>query len=133
MLLKKKSIGKTVPFKEGLVGDGVTNALAGAGFVLSSGVHAYKDLRQYQTTSSENRLTFYQNLSTDLAKDAASGAAGMTIGAAVGSVIPGAGTLVGGAVGFIVGVGASYLAKKWIGMGTDFIVKKAGNIFGGWL
>jgi hypothetical protein len=57
----------------------------------------------------------------------------MTIGAAVGSVIPGAGTLVGGAVGFIVGVGASYLAKKWIGMGTDFIVKKAGNTFGGWL
>lgn len=53
------------------------------------------------------------------------GLAGAAAGAAIGSIIPGAGTIVGGVIGFGVGVAAGYLADKGLrGLGVDKAIAK---------
>ncbi len=53
------------------------------------------------------------------------GLAGAAAGAAIGSVIPGAGTIVGGVIGFGVGMAAGYFADKGLrGLGVDKAIAK---------
>jgi hypothetical protein len=99
-------------------GAGVIGGIVNGGFSAYDQVGAYK----------RGEVTGSQAVGTVVGETAVgvgAGMAGAAAGAAIGSIIPGAGTLVGGAIGFVVGVGAGYIADKALRYGgVDKMIAK---------
>ncbi len=99
---------------EGGLARQVGGRIGGAGVIggiVSGGFSAYDQVGAYK----RGEVTGSQAIGTVVGETAVgvgAGMAGAAAGAAIGSIIPGAGTLVGGAIGFVVGVGAGYIADK---------------------
>ncbi len=101
--------------------------IGGAGIiggVVNGGFAAYDQIGAYK----RGEVTGSQAIGTVVGESAVgvgAGMAGAAAGAAIGSIIPGAGTLVGGAIGFVVGVGAGYIADKALRYGgVDKMIAK---------
>jgi hypothetical protein len=94
------------------------------GGVVNGGFAAYDQIGAYK----RGEVTGSQAIGTVVGESAVgvgAGMAGAAAGAAIGSIIPGAGTLVGGAIGFVVGVGAGYIADKALRYGgVDKMIAK---------
>ena len=100
------SIGKAVlgqAFKKS-VG---TNVITGAAMALAEAIPDTVKLCQGKLKGSE----FVEKRVVSTA-GIGGGMAGMAFGAAVGSVIPGAGTIVGGAIGLVASIGSSVVSSK---------------------
>ena len=89
------------------------------GGIVSGGFSAYDQIGAYQ----RGEVTGSQAIGTVVGETSVgvgAGLAGAAAGAAIGSIIPGAGTIVGGVIGFGVGVAAGYLADKGLrGLGVN--------------
>ena len=89
------------------------------GGVVSGAFSAYDQIGAYQ----RGEVTGSQAVGTVVGETAVGLGAGLTgaaAGAAIGSIIPGAGTIVGGVIGFGVGVVAGYLADQGLrGLGVN--------------
>jgi hypothetical protein len=90
-----------------------------AGGLINAGFSSYEQIQAYE----RGEVTGAQAIGTVVSETAVgvgAGAAGAAIGATVGSIIPGAGTLVGGAIGFCVGAAAGWVADSAArGLGID--------------
>ena len=89
------------------------------GGVVNGAFSAYDQIGAYQ----RGEVTGSQATGTIVGETAVGLGAGLTgaaAGAAIGSIIPGAGTIVGGVIGFGVGVAAGYLADRGLrGLGVN--------------
>lgn len=94
------------------------------GGVVNGGFAAYDQIGAYK----RGEVTGSQAIGTVVGETAVgvgAGMAGAAAGAAIGSIVPGLGTVVGGAVGFVVGVGAGYIADKALRYGgVDKMIAK---------
>ena len=94
------------------------------GGVVNGAFSAYDQIGAYR----RGEVTASQAIGTvtgEAAVGVGAGMAGAAAGAAIGSIIPGAGTIVGGVVGFGVGMAAGYLADKGLrGLGVNKAIAK---------
>lgn len=94
------------------------------GGVVNGAFSAYDQIGAYR----RGEVTGSQAIGTvagETAVGLGAGLAGAAAGAAIGSIIPGAGTIVGGVIGFGVGVAAGYLADKGLrGLGVNTAIAK---------
>ncbi len=94
------------------------------GGVVNGGFAAYDQIGAYN----RGEVTASQAIGTvtgEAAVGVGAGMAGAAAGAAIGSIIPGAGTIVGGVIGFGVGMAAGYLADKGLrGLGVNTLIAK---------
>ena len=94
------------------------------GGVVSGAFSAYDQIGAYN----RGEVTGSQAIGTvtgEAAVGVGAGMAGAAAGAAIGSIIPGAGTIVGGVIGFGVGMAAGYLADKGLrGLGVNTLIAK---------
>ena len=92
------------------------------GGVVNGGFAAYDQIGAYN----RGEVTASQAIGTvtgEAAVGVGAGMAGAAAGAAIGSIIPGAGTIVGGVIGFGVGMAAGYLADKGLrGLGVNTLI-----------
>lgn len=105
----------------------VAGRVGGAGViggVVNGGFAAYDQIGAYN----RGEVTASQAIGTvtgEAAVGVGAGMAGAAAGAAIGSIIPGAGTIVGGVIGFGVGMAAGYLADKGLrGLGVNTLIAK---------
>jgi hypothetical protein len=89
----------------GMKGGAIVDAVTSGVFSTFENGEAYRDgkVTAGQATA---------NVAVDTGVGVTSGLAGMAAGAAIGSIIPGAGTVVGGLIGFGAGMVGSWLAKS---------------------
>ena len=94
------------------------------GGVVNGAFSAYDQIGAYN----RGEVTASQAIGTvtgEAAVGVGAGMAGAAAGAAIGSIIPGAGTIVGGIIGFGVGMAAGYLADKGLrGLGVNTLIAK---------
>lgn len=92
------------------------------GGVVNGAFSAYDQIGAYK----RGEVTGSQAIGTvtgEAAVGVGAGLAGAAAGAAIGSIIPGAGTIVGGVIGFGVGMIAGYVADKGLrGLGVDKMI-----------
>ena len=92
------------------------------GGVVNGAFSAYDQIGAYN----RGEVTASQAIGTvtgEAAVGVGAGLAGAAAGAAIGSIIPGAGTIVGGVIGFGVGMVAGYLADKGLrGLGVNTMI-----------
>ena len=105
----------------------VAGRVGGAGVVggvVNGAFAAYDQIGAYN----RGEVTASQAIGTvtgEAAVGVGAGMAGAAAGAAIGSIIPGAGTVVGGIIGFGVGMAAGYLADKGLrGLGVNTMIAK---------
>lgn len=99
-------------------GAGVIGGIVNGGFAAYDQIGAYK---RGEVTGSQAIGT----VTGEAAVGVGAGLAGAAAGAAIGSIIPGAGTIVGGIIGFGVGMAAGYLADKGLrGLGVNTMIAK---------
>ena len=99
-------------------GAGVVGGLVSGGFAAYDQIGAYK---RGEVSGSQAIGT----VTGEAAVGVGAGMAGAAAGAAIGSIIPGAGTIVGGVIGFGVGMAAGYLADKGLrGLGVNTAIAK---------
>lgn len=103
----------------------VAGRVGGAGVVggvVNGAFAAYDQIGAYN----RGEVTASQAIGTvtgEAAVGVGAGMAGAAAGAAIGSIIPGAGTVVGGIIGFGVGMAAGYLADKGLrGLGVNTMI-----------
>ena len=103
----------------------VAGRIGGAGIiggVVNGAFSAYDQIGAFK----RGEVTASQAIGTvtgEAAVGVGAGMAGAAAGAAIGSIIPGAGTIVGGVIGFGVGMAAGYLADKGLrGLGVDKMI-----------
>lgn len=103
----------------------IAGRIGGAGIVggiVSGGFAAYDQIGAYR----RGEVTASQAVGTvtgEAAVGVGAGLAGAAAGAAIGSIIPGAGTVVGGVIGFGVGMAAGYFADKGLrGLGVNTMI-----------
>lgn len=109
-----KSTARTIAGRIG--GAGVIGGIVNGGFAAYDQIGAYN---RGEVTASQAIGT----VTGEAAVGVGAGLAGAAAGAAIGSIIPGAGTLVGGVIGFGVGMLAGYLADKGLrGMGVNTMI-----------
>lgn len=103
----------------------VAGRVGGAGViggVVNGAFSAYDQIGAYN----RGEVTASQAIGTvtgEAAVGVGAGMAGAAAGAAIGSIIPGAGTVVGGIIGFGVGMAAGYLADKGLrGLGVNTMI-----------
>lgn len=94
------------------------------GGIVNGAFSAYDQIGAYN----RGEVTASQAIGTvtgEAAVGVGAGMAGAAAGAAIGSIIPGAGTIVGGVIGFGVGMLAGYLADKGLrGLGVNTLIAK---------
>jgi hypothetical protein len=92
-------------FRAGMKGGAIVDAVTSGAFSTFENAEAYRkgDVTAGQATA---------NVAVDTGVGVTSGLAGMAAGAAIGSVIPGAGTVVGGIIGFGAGMIGSWAARS---------------------
>ena len=83
-----------------------------AGAVVNMGFATYNEFQDGDLQNPATRSKAIGTIAGQGAVGLGAGLAGMAAGAAVGSIIPGAGTIVGGLIGFGVGMAASCLADQ---------------------
>lgn len=103
----------------------IAGRIGGAGIVggiVNGAFSAYDQIGAYN----RGEVTASQAIGTvtgEAAVGVGAGLAGAAAGAAIGSIIPGAGTIVGGVIGFGVGMVAGYLADKGLrGLGVNTMI-----------
>ncbi len=103
----KRALGSVTDskFRMGAKGGAIVDAVTSGVFSTFENGEAYRDgkVTAGQATA---------NVAVDTGVGVTSGLAGMAAGAAIGSIIPGAGTVVGGLIGFGAGMVGSWLARS---------------------
>ena len=117
--ITSQTFNSTVRTMAGRIGGaGVVGGIVNGGFAAYDQIGAYK---RGEVTASQAIGT----VTGEAAVGVGAGLAGAAAGAAIGSIIPGAGTLVGGIIGFGVGMAAGYLADKGLrGLGVNTLIAK---------